>query len=155
MNLLTKIFSSLLVTLIIPGVSLAVAQQPEPQREVIVLDKNTPLKRITTLTYIGEIKGRSYIKIILEPVQTTAGSETTSVRGTCYEAATGKTLPVAGTIDRETGSWNLRCLNNKKQTIYTFKGRENFEGTIEGDWKSKHAGLSFYLFKKEDQLPGL
>ncbi len=153
MNQLHKIFFTLLATLVIPGVSLALAQQPEPQKEVIILDKNTPLKRTTTLTYIGEIKGRSYIKIILEPVQTTGGSEMISVRGTCYEAASGKTHPMAGTIDSETGSWNLRCLNNKRQTIYTFKGRENFEGTIEGDWKSKHAGLSFYLFKKEDQAP--
>lgn len=153
MNRLPKIFISLLAILILPGVTLAVAQQPEQEKEVIILNKNTPLKRATTLTYIGEIKGRSYIKIILEPVQTTLGSELMSVRGTCYEAATGKTHPISGTIDTETGSWNLKCLNNKKQTIYTFKGRENFEGTIEGDWKSKHAGLSFYLFKKDDQVP--
>lgn len=153
MNRLLQIFFIPLATMIIPGVSLAVAQQPEPQKEVIILDNNTPLKRPTTLTYIGEIKGRSYIKIILEPVQKTEGSEIMSVRGTCYEAASGKTHPMSGTIDPETGSWNLRCLNEKRQTIYTFKGRENFEGTIEGDWKSKHAGLSFYLFKKEDQVP--
>jgi len=150
---LHKIFFTIIAILIIPGVSLAIAQQPEPQKEVIILDKNTPLKRTSTLTYIGEIKGRSYIKIILEPVQNTAGSETMSVRGTCYEAASGKTHPMSGTIDPETGNWNLRCLNGKRQTIYTFKGRENFAGTIEGDWKSRHTGLSFYLFKKEDKAP--
>lgn len=151
MNQLPKILFALIVILSIPGVSLAIAQQPEPQKEVIILDGKAPSKKNTTLTYIGEIKGRSYIKILLEPLQTSATSDLISVRGTCYEAASGKTYPISGSIDPETGSWSLKCLNHKKQTVYTFRGRENFEGTIEGDWKSKHAGLSFYLFKKEVQ----
>lgn len=151
MNRRPNILLTFIITLSIPGASLALAQQPEPQKEVIILDKNTPLKRSTTLTYIGEIKGRSYIKILLEPLQASATSDQIPVRGTCYEAASGKTYPVSGTIDPGTGDWNLRCLNTKKQTVYTFRGRENFEGTIEGNWKSRHAGLSFYLFKKEVQ----
>jgi len=139
----------ILATFTLTGPSFAIAQQPDAQKEVIVLDKDTPLKRNSISTYIGEIKGRTYIKIIFEQFSTSAESTLLSIRGTCYEAASGKTYPISGFIDPETGIWNIRCLNDKKQTVYTFKGKENFEGTIEGDWKSRHAGLPFYLFKKE------
>lgn len=148
-----NLFFSILTTILISAASSSLAQEPDARKDVIVLDKDTPLKREASVTYIGEIKGRTYVKIIFEQLAPADGSGLIPVRGTCYEAASGKTYPVSGTIDSENGIWNLKCLNNKKQTIYTFTGREDFEGTIEGNWKSRHTGLSFYLFKKEQQGP--
>lgn len=153
-----KIFICLTLASLLFGIRSISAQQlpsAKQQQEVIILGQNTPIKRITTLTYIGEVKNRSYIKIILEPVDQPTGNANsndgiTGMKGTCYEAASGNTYMMSGTFNATTRIWMLKCLNSKKQTIYTFKGRENYEGTIEGTWKSRRMELPFYLFKKEN-----
>ncbi|EOR94655.1 hypothetical protein ADIARSV_2253 [Arcticibacter svalbardensis MN12-7] len=57
---------------------------------------------------------------------------------------------MSGDFNSQTRIWHLKCVNSKKQTIYTFQGRENYEGTIEGSFKAKGGSLAFYLFKKDD-----
>ena len=138
------------------GIRLTKAQNnTDSQQDVIVLNNNTHIQRNTSLNYIGEIKGRSYIKVILTPSQSTdLEANYTDIpvlfKGTFYEAASGNTFVMNGDFNPQTRIWHLKCFNSKKQTIYIFQGRENYEGTIEGSFKAKRGSLSFYLFKKEE-----
>lgn len=144
------------MALLLCGKHLAIAQNTvDPQKDVIVLDDNTPINRNTALNYIGEIRGRSYIKVILNPselseLESNSSKSVILVKGTCYEAASGNTFIMNGDFNPQTRIWHLKCVNSKKQTIYTLQGRENYEGTIEGSFKAKHLNLTFYLFKKDD-----
>lgn len=125
--------------------------------KLIILDNTTALVQpATQLNYIGEIKGRSYIKMTLRPLETT-GSQTEETRGleqykgSYYESVSGKTYTLTGNFDTRTKTWNLKCYNNLKQYVSFFQGRETAEDVIEGVWKNKHQSLNFYLFRKDDK----
>ncbi|WP_139125843.1 hypothetical protein [Arcticibacter eurypsychrophilus] len=156
MNHLFKIFFTLIIALLLSGKQLVIAQNTaNPQQDVIILDNNTPIKRNTSLNYIGEIKGRSYIKVVLNPsvvddLKSNSSNNIILVKGTCYEAASGNTFIMDGDFNTQTRIWHLKCVNSKRQTIYTFQGRENYEGTIEGSFKARRGSLAFYLFKKDN-----
>lgn len=126
-------------------------------RKLIILDKTTTITQpASALNYIGEIKGRSYIKLTLHPLGKggVQAGETTSIeqyKGSYYESVSGKTYTLTGSFDPGTKIWNLKCYNSRKQYVSLFQGRETSEGVIEGVWKNKHQGLTFYLFKKENK----
>ena len=159
MSQLFKISFTLAIALLLFGRQLVIAQNTtNPQKDVIVLDGNSQRNRNTSLNYIGEIKGRSYIKVILNPLmgnesQSSSTNDIIWVKGTCYEAASGNTFVMDGNFNPQTRIWKLKCINSQKQTIYTFHGRENYEGTIEGSFEVKRRTLAFYLFKKDDYNP--
>ncbi len=129
------------------------AQQPVtiPQKEVSDPYQDGRDTR-STISYIGEIKGRSYIKITLEPVSEESlqpkDKDMIQYKGACYEAANDKTYGVTATFNAEDGSWKIKCYNKYGQYVSLFQGRETSEECIEGSWKDKHQNLIFYLFKK-------
>lgn len=150
-----KIFIILITAVIALTGENAFAQQPESSTsgEVIILNDNIPVATTRTLNYIGEIKGHSYIKITLEPVNSSAespdkNSNMLEYKGAYYEAVNGKTYAVKGAYNSDDHSWYIKCYNKKGQFIYSFQGRETAEDIIEGTWKSKHRSATFYLFKK-------
>ncbi len=130
------------------------AQQQLPNvspNEVTVPGQNSNDK--LTISYIGEIKGRSYIKITLEPLreellQSGKNKNLIQYKGACYEAANDKTYAVTATFNPEDGSWKIKCYNKYGQYVSFFQGRETSEESIEGTWKDKRQSLIFYLFKK-------
>ncbi len=126
--------------------------------DVIILnDKTIIIRANKTLNYIGEIKGRSYIRIILDTDETPTRvdreneSDPLHYKGTCYEAASNKSYSITASYLSESQTWDIRCYNSRKQYVSNFHGRETSEGTIEGTWKNKHKAHTFYLFKKENK----
>ncbi|WP_374165489.1 hypothetical protein [Arcticibacter sp. MXS-1] len=127
-----------------------------PPSSIAVNDQINSTPTSNTLNYIGEIKGRSYIKLSLEPVEGQANENTVlteiktkTFKGSYYEAASGKNYSVTATYEMSSQSWNIKSYNSRKQYVANFQGRETAEGVIEGAWKNKHENASFYLFKKE------
>ena len=150
------------ITVLTAVVSFSTAQvfaqaDSSASRKLIILDKTTTLiQPASALNYIGEIKGRSYIKLTLHPLEKRGAQtdETTGIeqyKGSYYESVSGKTYTLTGSFDPGTKIWNLKCYNSRKQYVSLFQGRETSEDVIEGVWKNKHQSLSFYLFKKDTQ----
>ncbi|WP_256009021.1 hypothetical protein [Desertivirga xinjiangensis] len=102
------------------------------------------------LLYIGEIKGKSYIKIKLQPVHTPSiygagNSEVLKYKGSYYESVSGKFYPVTGDFDPELRTWTFICFNKDNQPIFSFSGKQAPDGGITGTWKSKNTTRLFYL----------
>jgi hypothetical protein len=103
------------------------------------------------LTFVGEIRQKSYIRLVMAPLNTPAsGNERVSYKGTCYESITGTTFPVAGFQNPGTRKWSLRCLNPRdpNKIIATFTGKETDEGDISGVYVLNGKSFKFYLRKQ-------
>ena len=137
------------------------AQQPaqaDNNRAIILNGDSTPKPDPLELSYIGEIRQHSYIKITLRPVEGTGSENPTTekrslqkYKGEYYEAVNGRTYKVEALFDSETRNWTIKCYNDKKQYVAYFQGRETLDETIEGSWKTKKRSLPFYLLRKSFQ----
>lgn len=112
--------------------------------------KPVPDSLAQQLLYIGEIKGKSYIKIKLQPIHISSiyaagSSEVLKYKGTYYESVSGKFYPVTGDFDPELRTWTFICFNKDNQPIFSFSGKQAPDGGIVGTWKSKNSTRSFYL----------
>ena len=107
------------------------------------------------LVYLGEIKGKSYIKMSMCPANGKAFDDNTIIytyKGRYYEAISGKTYPLIGYFDRGTHMWNIKSIGNHNKTIAIFSGKESREGEITGTWKNKEGIFNFYLRRENSNL---
>lgn len=103
------------------------------------------------LAFIGEVKGRSYIKVVLHPVKSLSSTDvneidaTLNYRGSYYESVSGKKYVLTASFTPQSREWTFRCFNPNNQAVYFFKGKQKPDGSIEGTWKSSHSTHAFYL----------
>lgn len=147
----------LITELVFSAGNLHAQQTGTDQKDVQVLDNNNQEISPSIVNYIGEIKGHSYIKLTLYPLEQKVNDEGGEkdnhlhFKGSYYEAVNGKSYPVNVDFDSENRTWYIKCYNRRNQFIAAFQGRETSEDTIEGIWKSKNKSLTFYLFRKESK----
>lgn len=107
------------------------------------------------LTYIGEIKNRSYIKMTLVPAPGTKDQpeqkEQQLYKGSYYEAKNGKVYQLSAILNTARLTWEIKGYNVRRQYVCHFSGKENESGGIEGTWRNKSQTLPFYLFKKSEK----
>ncbi len=99
--------------------------------------------------FVGEIKGRSYIKMSLQPASARSTNVMILYRGAYYEAAKDRTYTLIGTFNTTNRVWYIKCFNAKKQCFASFQGREREDGYIDGTWQQFNQTLPFYLFKRD------
>ena len=102
------------------------------------------------LHFIGEVRGRSYIKLELIPIQTSSDfvsgeNEVLRYKGTYYESVNGRKYTLTAVFNAEDRSWTFRCFNASNRQIYIFKGKQKADGDIDGTWRSKSHSYPFYL----------
>lgn len=102
------------------------------------------------LSFIGEVKGKSYIKIVLSPIPGSAvyksgSSDVLKYKGSYYESVTGKKYSLTGNFNLESRIWTFRCFNRYNQPVFIFSGKQKIDGSVEGMWKSKKLTHPFYL----------
>lgn len=132
------------------------AQNLEDSTGNITIVKAPSLKKEQTpVLYIGEIKGRSYVKISLRPsrpddkLKEPTTPNTSQYYGSCYEAASNKVYELTASYYEETGKWEIKGYNIRRQYVCLFSGKEDSDGNIAGFWRNKHSTFSFYLFLKD------
>ncbi|WP_207534987.1 hypothetical protein [Desertivirga arenae] len=102
------------------------------------------------LSFIGEVKGRSYIKIELRPLKKAnefVSENDTYLRyhGSYFESVSGKKYVMTADFSAEERSWIFRCFNSSNRLVYILKGKQKQDGDIDGTCKSKTKSSSFYL----------
>ena len=102
------------------------------------------------ISFIGEVKRHSYIKLDLEPVKISSefiaeGDDQLKYKGSYYESATGRKYRVTGVFSVESRSWTFRCFNSANREVFVFKGKQKQDGSIDGIWWSKGKKYVFYL----------
>lgn len=118
------------------------------------VNTGVPISQVQVLSekmlFIGEIKGYSYIKVELEPVNISSefiaeGDDQLKYKGTYFESATGRKYRVTGVFSVEGRSWTFRCFDTNNREVFVFKGKQEQDGRIEGMWLSNAKKHSFYL----------
>ena len=148
MNLTLKIFSAIVliaaVSLYATENGLNYVEEPVAYREHLTDSVQEKL------SFIGEVKGKSYIKIILFPVEVLSvfDIENTSAlkyKGSYYESISGRKFVLTAEFSPESRTWTFRCFNSNNQPVFIFSGKQNADGVIDGVWKSKKSVHPFYL----------
>jgi len=102
------------------------------------------------LCFIGEVKGRSYVKIELHPIKSSGefvsdDNELLKYKGTYYESASARKYVLTAVFSADDRSWTFRCFNSSNRQVFIFKGKQKQDGDIEGTWHSKFKSYAFYL----------
>ncbi|WP_207422344.1 hypothetical protein [Desertivirga brevis] len=102
------------------------------------------------LAFIGEVKGRSYIKIDIRPIKKSGefAAENESFlryQGTYFESVTGNKYTVTADFSAEDRVWTFRCFDTNNCLVYVLKGKQKQDGDIDGTCKAKLKSYSFYL----------
>ena len=102
------------------------------------------------LCFIGEVKGRSYVKIELHPIKSSGefvsdDNELLKYQGTYYESASARKYVLTAVFSADDRSWTFRCFNSSNHQVFIFKGKQKQDGDIEGTWHSKFKSYAFYL----------
>ena len=115
------------------------------QRFKFSLPKKNPIKA----NYIGEIVGFSYAKVSLESSleNNNYNPDILPVKGTYFEAVSGKTYRLIGSYNAGTFQWKLDCFDKNNKFNSVFAGKEDTDGNIEGTWTNKINTYKFYLKK--------
>ncbi len=152
-----KIGFTLLLIVGILKLNLGYSQSKEPQSvkqsEIQVLQDNE-FPVATRLVYVGEIKGRSYIKMSLTPANDDKDAPKADhllyYKGSYYEAKSGKIYQLTVIYNTEKGTWEIKGYNTRRQYVCHFSGKDTENEGIDGTWRNKTSSLNFYLFKKNN-----
>lgn len=135
------LYNILLLALLIAKVPSTLVAQEVPLQTERIEEK---------LAFIGEVKGRSYIKIDLRPVKKSSEfvSENDSFlryQGTYFESVTGKKYILTADFSAEDRAWTFRCFNTANRLVFILKGKQKQDGDIDGTCKGNAKSYSFYL----------
>lgn len=155
--IMTRFFSGLLLLLSLILSVRTDAQVRDTSNNFTVLSEMSDGQRAAVKFYIGEIKGRSYIKLSLRPVRDDDKLPEPRLKnkpqfyGSCYEAASNKFYELVGTYNSDTRAWEIKGYNIRRQYVCLFSGRQDADGNIDGTWKNKRSVHSFYVYGKSDE----